>query len=140
MRILSVKQPWAWLIISGIKPVENRPWHSAYRGVVLIHASLHVPTNHELEYAAERMRQVRSRIPLPPREDFALGGIVGAVDMVSCVAAHRSVFFSGPVGFVLKNPRPLPFMPMKGTLGLTNPPDGLRKKVSKLLHLDAEKA
>jgi hypothetical protein len=138
MRILSVKQPWAWLLVNGIRPVENRSSHSAYRGVVLIHASLYAPTKSDLAYAAMRIRQVRSKIPLPPQGGFLRGGIIGAVDMVDCVSAHRSVFFSGPVGFVFKNPRLLPFMPMRGMVGLTNPSEEVRKKVSKLLQLDAK--
>lgn len=36
---LSVQQPWAELLISGLKDVENRLWHTRYRGPLLIHAS-----------------------------------------------------------------------------------------------------
>ena len=39
MKAISVKQPWASLIISGIKDIENRKWKTNYRGRVLIHAS-----------------------------------------------------------------------------------------------------
>jgi len=39
MKALSVRQPWAWLIAHGLKPVENREWETHYRGPVLIHAS-----------------------------------------------------------------------------------------------------
>ena len=37
---LSVRQPWAWLIVSGLKDVENRPRRTHYRGSLLIHAGL----------------------------------------------------------------------------------------------------
>ena len=40
MKCISIRQPWAWLIIKGVKPVENRTWSSSYRGPLLIHASL----------------------------------------------------------------------------------------------------
>ena len=32
IKILSVRQPWAWLICSRIKDVENRTWKTNYRG------------------------------------------------------------------------------------------------------------
>lgn len=35
---LSVRQPWAWAIISGGKTIENRSWTTPYRGPLLIHA------------------------------------------------------------------------------------------------------
>jgi hypothetical protein len=35
---LSVRQPWADLIMGGWKPVENRTWTTDYRGPVIIHA------------------------------------------------------------------------------------------------------
>lgn len=38
MKCISIKQPWAWLITSGVKDVENRTWKTDYRGDILIHA------------------------------------------------------------------------------------------------------
>lgn len=42
MRILTVRQPWAWAIIHGGKDVENRSRNIAgdYRGPVAIHAAM----------------------------------------------------------------------------------------------------
>lgn len=36
---LSVQQPWAWAILAGRKPVENRTWLTRHRGLLAIHAS-----------------------------------------------------------------------------------------------------
>ena len=36
---ISIRQPWAWLIVHGWKNIENRMWRTSYRGPVLIHAS-----------------------------------------------------------------------------------------------------
>ena len=36
-----MRPPWAWATIYGGKDVENRSWRTAYRGPLLIHASLH---------------------------------------------------------------------------------------------------
>ena len=35
--ILSIRQPWAWLIVNGYKDIENRTWSTRFRGKVLIH-------------------------------------------------------------------------------------------------------
>ena len=44
LRVLTVRQPWAWAIIHGGKDVENRTRNiaGAYRGPVAIHAGLAV--------------------------------------------------------------------------------------------------
>lgn len=39
IRCLSVRQPWASLIVNGTKTIENRSWRTHYRGPLLIHAS-----------------------------------------------------------------------------------------------------
>lgn len=39
MKALSIRQPWAWLIVAGYKDIENRSWPTNFRGRVYIHAS-----------------------------------------------------------------------------------------------------
>lgn len=42
MKAISIKQPWAYLICSGIKPIENRTWQCPKKYIgkrILIHAS-----------------------------------------------------------------------------------------------------
>jgi activating signal cointegrator 1 len=39
MKTLSLLQPWASLVVSGIKRIETRSWSTRYRGPLLIHAS-----------------------------------------------------------------------------------------------------
>lgn len=39
-RVLSVRRPWAHLIIDGNKTIENRSWSTRYRGLVVIHAGV----------------------------------------------------------------------------------------------------
>jgi hypothetical protein len=55
-------------------------------------------------------------IPLP--ESVNAGGIVGVVDVVDVVESHPSRWFVGPYGYVLENPRPLPFHPLRGRTGV----------------------
>lgn len=39
MKALSLLQPWASLVVMGVKQIETRSWQTAYRGPLLIHAS-----------------------------------------------------------------------------------------------------
>jgi hypothetical protein len=40
MKVLSLLQPWASLVLMGAKTIETRSWQTPYRGELLIHASL----------------------------------------------------------------------------------------------------
>jgi tetratricopeptide (TPR) repeat protein len=40
MKALSIRQPWAWLIVHGVKDVENRTWRTNFRGRFLVHAGM----------------------------------------------------------------------------------------------------
>ena len=40
MTVISLLQPWAQLVVLGAKKIETRSWNTAFRGELLIHASL----------------------------------------------------------------------------------------------------
>ena len=42
MKVLTIREPWASLIINGYKQYEFRSWKTSYRGKILIHAGLNV--------------------------------------------------------------------------------------------------
>jgi hypothetical protein len=109
---ISIRQPWAWLIVNGYKDIENRIWEAKLRGRVLIHAgqSKSGITAEELAYVKRHYRI--SDLP----ETFETGGIIGIVELVDCVKRHRSKWFNGPFGWVLAKPRRLPFKKCKGQL------------------------
>ena len=60
-------------------------------------------------------------VTLPPYEQLERGGIVGEVEIVDCVSHSESPWFFGPYGFVLRNSKPLPFQPCKGSLNFFDP-------------------
>ena len=39
MTAISLLQPWASLVVMGIKKIETRNWGTKHRGTILIHAS-----------------------------------------------------------------------------------------------------
>lgn len=135
MLALSIRQPWASLILKAGKSIENRDWPTKVRGRILIHASKGMTrAEHEdaIDFAVTAIRsdprnQGKTKT-VTLRElgfDFdALerGGIVGSVEIVDCVQHSDSPWFVGRYGFVLRDPRPLPFTPLKGQLGFFDVP------------------
>jgi len=110
VKAISIKQPWAYLIVNGHKDIENRTWTTKHRGPLLVHASKQVDKG--------AWRRYQQEFNLPPMDKFELGGIVGQVEVVDCVPAHPSRWFQGKYGFVLQNAQKLPFRPYKGQLNL----------------------
>lgn len=115
---LSIRQPYAWLIVQGIKPVENRTWATKFRGRVLIHAGVTYPKrDHRSDL------DLWGRRGFPQDRESMLGGIVGEAVIVDCVREHPSEFFFGPYGFVLEQPKAYPrTIPFVGRLGFFSAP------------------
>lgn len=117
MRLLTIHQPWAWLIVAGFKRFENRGWHTNYRGPVLIHAG----KSNESLTAGKRLAESLD-IRLPPKLTF--GAVIGTVDLVNCTTATEidDPFATGPFCFHLANPvlfaDPIEW---RGALGLVEP-------------------
>ena len=127
MKALSIRQPWAWLIIHGSKDIENRGWPTKFRGRVLIHAGKTMTVADYEACALFVMGMTQNDLP----QDFwfptfdslksELGGIVGEVEITGCVTESQSPWFVGEYGFTLANPKPLPFQPCKGSLSFFEP-------------------
>ncbi len=116
---LSVRQPWAWLIVNGWKNIENRTWPTRIRGRVFIHASKGLTSD---EYSAcEIFMAAFTSLELPPLDDLERGGIVGETTILDCVTRHSSEWFCGPYGFVLADSKPLPWRALRGKLGFFRP-------------------
>lgn len=124
MMALSIRQPWAWLIVHGHKPVENRTWPTSHRGDTLIHAGK-VFDHEGLAAVLSVFPHLRPVLP----QQYELGGIVGRAQLVACVQQHPSRWFNGPWAFVMFEPKPVPFMPLRGQLGFFDVPmtDGLHR-------------
>lgn len=113
---LSIRQPWAWLILHAGKDIENRTWPTKRRGRVWVHAAKGM-TRDEYEEAFEFAFLKCGVATLPAFQDLPRGGVVGSIEIVNSVTQSDSPWFCGPVGFVLRNPVPVPFVPCKGSLG-----------------------
>ena len=83
MRALTVRQPWAWAIARGHKPILNRGQDTGLRGEVAVHASLRV----DLEAFDDVV--IRSANWDPADPEAAIGGIVAVVSLVDvCTQAQ----------------------------------------------------
>ena len=127
-RVLSIKQPWAWLIIhwqgSALIPpkrIENRKTLKHIRGEFLIHTGKKVDMTAYDVFADligdTQDREFRFSIPGPA--DLDKGGIVGKMEIVDCVTDSDSIWaIPGQNHLVLDNVKPLPFMACPGRQGV----------------------
>lgn len=112
MLALSIRQPWADAIIWHGKDVENRNWPTKFRGPVCIHAGQRWGRAEKADLAfVEDITATKLEIDTP-----LLGGIVGVAEIIDCIEASDSPWFFGSYGFVLRNARPIDFIPVKGAL------------------------
>ncbi|OAN76677.1 hypothetical protein A8B82_14860 [Sulfitobacter sp. EhC04] len=131
-RALSIRQPWVWAILNAGKRIENRPRRFNYRGPICLHASLYEPKAIDYESVLHvlRVKHGDHGERQITREDGniasmhhsnegrARGGIIGTADIVDCIETSDEPWFFGPYGLVLENIQPVPFIPVKGALGL----------------------
>lgn len=103
---LSIRQPWAELILSGKKPIEYRTWTTDYRGPVLLHAG------------AARDRSTRDLISecidegdLDESTTLAFGGMVGAFELLD---VQESEEHEGHYEWHVRPLARLPLVPIKG--------------------------
>lgn len=146
MKALSIRQPWASLIIKGalvfksvdigggssrvefaglvFKDIENRDWRTDFRGRIYVHA----PTKED--DFLETMKWLGEHIGLAPFSCMLLSSkeysprecIIGEVDVVDCVSESKSRWFVGKYGFVLANPKAYEIpIKCKGKLGFFEP-------------------
>ena len=117
---LSMHQPYASLLIAGIKKHEGRNWFHSHRGRLWIHAGAKQPTQEEKENVLRAYRHI-SPIELPSSMEFSTGVLLGCVDITDCLpqSKYREMFphgeISDPYVFICEHPHKLRAkFPMKG--------------------------
>lgn len=137
MKVLSLLQPWATLVVIGAKKIETRSWGTKFRGDILIHASKKM-TNLQKDLC----KSEPFAIALKDIEELKLGGIIGKVKIVAILTTeviqkcpvipypdeqwiyndHEEYFGDyspGRYGWMLSSPVQFThFIPVNGSLGL----------------------
>ncbi len=125
MKVITIKQPYASLIVSGYKEYEFRTWKTNYRGKLLIQASKSVDKKAMKKFERYNL-------------DYPIGCIIGICDLVDCIKIDDDVrcmllkkndvvyhniatdkSFNG-YGFKLENIKKLDPIYVSGALGLWN--------------------
>jgi hypothetical protein len=135
MRAVSIRQPWAWAIARGHRPVTNQDVPTAYRGPMLVHASMRV------DLSSCHSPLIRSA-GWDPADPLATLGAVIAVAELTGVCSPGEVCECGPwaeegshhwrISGVRALPRPVVAL---GRLGLWEPSAGLISNVHTMLAL-----
>ncbi len=114
MKALSLKQPFAELIVSRKKTIELRTWNTKFRGNFLIHASKIPDSKAMKEFGFEKL---------------PVGKIVGEAELIEVKKyendlehkkdknKHLANSLWGKYGFVLKNAKRIKPIDAKGKLG-----------------------
>jgi predicted transcriptional regulator len=115
MKTLSLKQPWAELILQGKKKIELRRWNTKFRGTFYIHASGNIDEEMMKKYNFKEL----------PRQS-----VVGKVTLVDVKKYDNEDEFLkdsdkhlassmewGSYGFILENPERIKEFKCKGKLG-----------------------
>jgi hypothetical protein len=127
---LSLKQPWAALVVAGLKTIEVRRWPTARRGRILIHAAR----------VSDPRPEVWTGVPAQLLKQAELvGGIIGEADLTGCVMYGDAKSFGADTprhwndptwfepprlyGFTFANSLVLPFRPFPGWMRFFPVPD-----------------
>lgn len=131
MRALTIRQPFAWAITAGFKDVENRSWAPRIEPgeLIAIHAAVAVPDADDVERVG---KLIRGRATVP--EQYDCGAVVAVARVAKVVTSSRSAWFTGPLGWVLQDVRPLPNpIDCRGQLGLWNLSAGIEARLERQL-------
>ncbi len=123
MKALTIKEPWATLIIDGYKKYEFRSWKTNYRGKILIHAGMSLEKDMLKRFEEYDLK-------------CSKGEIIGEAELTDCILVDKEfndeLIKINPVVYaksnhvqkyawklenVIKYSNPIP---IKGKLGLWN--------------------
>lgn len=123
MKVLTIKEPWATLIIDGHKKYEFRSWKTNYRGKLLIHAGMSLERD-----MLERVKDYNL--------NCSKAAIIGEAELVDCILVdeklHQELVNKDPIVYgksnhvetyawqlenIVKYEKSIP---VKGKLGLWN--------------------
>ena len=138
MKALSLWQPWASLMASGLKTIETRHWPTHYRGLLAIHAAKRPVGWRERGLLDEWAEEAYISYVIAG-SDFPLGAIVALVELYSCTPAVQLAetglsdselefgnFSDDRWAWITRNPQAInPPIPYRGRQGIFNIPNSV---------------
>lgn len=118
---LSMHQPWASLLIAGIKMHEGRSWYTAHRGRLWIASTAKPADAEEIKQMENfyRLHYADKHLQLPSQ--YPAGVLLGCVKVTDCLPQeeYRKIYPEGesesPFVFICDDPQELPVrFPVKG--------------------------
>ncbi|NXH22432.1 TRIP4 protein, partial [Bucco capensis] len=119
---LSMHQPWASLLVRGIKRVEGRTWYTSHRGRLWIAATAKRPSPQEISELEATYRMLLQKDVAFP-SDYPSGCLLGCVDVTDCLSHEQlseqypdlSQESGSPFVFICTNPQEMVVkFPIKG--------------------------
>jgi len=132
IKALTIRQPWAELILRGRKPFELRTWRTKYRGPLVIHAAAKVDAWDARHFGLNPEKLITS----------AFVGFVILSDVrpytredARLLKKRRAGYgwFPHNLSWVLKKPRRMSAVKAKGQLSLFDVPKGVERRIRRLL-------
>lgn len=119
MKGLSIKQPWANLIVAGFKTIETRKWKTQYRGEVLICSTL------QPDFIPPKGMSIK---PL----GYAIG-LVELYKVMKMTEAHEDGamcdYYEGAYSWFFKRVRKIKPIPIRGRLNLFSIDEEIKSKI-----------
>ncbi|XP_046661439.1 activating signal cointegrator 1 isoform X1 [Homalodisca vitripennis] len=116
---MSLHQPWASLLVCGIKEHEGRNWYTSHRGRLWIASAAKPPTDQEIQDTESLYRSVKGVQAFPLT--YPTGCLLGSVNVVDCLPQeeYQRKFPLGesqsPFVFICNSPQELPIrFPISG--------------------------
>lgn len=78
MKALTIKEPWATLIIEGYKAYEFRSWKTKYRGKILIHAGMSLEKENANKFKDYNL-------------EYSKGAIIGEAEITDCIFVTKEI-------------------------------------------------
>ncbi|XP_054278390.1 activating signal cointegrator 1-like [Macrosteles quadrilineatus] len=134
---LSLHQPYASLLATGVKEHEGRTWYSSHRGRLWIASAAKPPLDSEIREMETLYRELKGTMIFPLT--YPTGCLLGCVNVVDCLPQeeYRQKFPDGesscPFVFICDSPQELPIrFPVSGKHKIWN--------LDPLIHQAAQKA
>jgi hypothetical protein len=89
MKTLSLTQPWASLVVLGVKQLETRRWQTKHRGPLAIHAGKNYPSAARILCLQEPWRSALQEAGVDVWAKLPRGCLLGMVDLIDCIRVEE---------------------------------------------------